>query len=154
MFKEASLKAQKKQGDLLLDKSTIVPIGKYTYKIRYMRTYTNALISSLMVDVKIATSDIPRTIGLMKEGTRLHARIAAYGLLCTWLKIKLFHWVYWRIIWIRHDEQEINQLMSAVIEKMGVGFFFLTTETTENLNSLMRKMTKTEAQSLSLPEQK
>jgi hypothetical protein len=90
----------------------------------------------------------------MKEGTMLHAKIAAYGLLCSWSKIKLFHWIYWRILWHRHTEKEMNQLLSAVVEKMDVGFFFLTTETTENLNSLMRKMTKTEAQSLSLPEQK
>lgn len=154
MFTEASLKAQKKQGDLLLDKSTKVRIGKHAYKIRYMRGYTNALISSCMVDVKIATSDVPRTIGLMKEGTKLHAKIAAYGLLCFWFKIKLLHWIYWRILWYRHTEKEMNQLLSAVVEKMDVGFFFLTTETTENLNSLMRKMTKTEVQSLSLPEQR
>lgn len=148
MFKEASLQAQKKQGEILLNTPTKIKVGNTTYKVGFMTKYANWRISGYLVGQKIADSSLATNIGLMKESEKLHCKAIACALLRKYWKIKLFEWIYWRIIMIRHTEKEGNELLSAIVEKMDVGFFFQTTKTVENLNSLMKKMTKTEAQLL------
>lgn len=148
MFKEASLFAQSWLGGLLLKKKTKIEVGGRTYRIPQLYKYTNWRISNYLVQQKITDSNLESNIAIMRDNEKIHCKVIACGLLAGYWKIKLFEWIYWRILFIRLTEEHSSKLLSAIVEKMDVGFFFQTTKIAEKLNSLLRKMTKIEAQSL------
>ena len=147
-MKEASIEAQRKQYEVLSGAVTTKKVGKHTYRIPFMTKWANWRISGYMVGQKFGDSKLSTNIGLMRESEKLQCRIIACALLVRWWKVLLFERIYAWILMNRLTEQEYGELMSVVVDRMGVGFFFQNIKTIENLNSLTRKMTKTELQSL------
>lgn len=153
-MQEASIAAQEQQGALLLNKAVKVKVGKYTYRFKPMRKYTNWRISFHLVSQRKVNADLATNIGLMRTYEIDQAKVLSLGLLNSKLRIALFHWVYWRILLWRLTEKDYQTLLGEVIQRMDVGFFFLNIETAERINSLTKKMTKAEDPLPSHPEPK
>lgn len=152
-MQEASIQAQEEQGALLLNRATEVKVGKYTYRFKPMKKYTNWRISYHLVSQKNVNPDLANTVGAMRIYQVDQVKVLSLGLLNNPLKIKLFHWAYWRILLARLTEQDYTRLLSEVVQRMDAGFFLHNIEIAEKINSLTIKQTQEEA-SLSHPVQK
>ena len=153
-MKEASIEAQRKQHEVLSGDVTIKKVGKHTYRIPFMTKWANWRISGYMVGQKFGDSKLSTNIGIMSESEKLQCRIIACALLVKRWKVLLFEKIYAWILINRLTEKDYSELMPVVIDKMGVGFFFQNIKTIESINSLTRKMTKIELQSLFQAEPK
>lgn len=143
-MQEASIEAQEQQGALLLDKAVRIKVGTHTYRFKPMRKYTNWRISFHLVSQRKINADLATNIGLMRTYQIDQAKVLSLGLLNSKIFITLFHWAYWRILLWRLTEKDYQTLLGEVIQRMDVGFFFLNIETAEKINSLTKKMIKTE----------
>ena len=144
-MQEASIDAQHEQGTLLLNETISLKIGKHTYQFKPMKMYTNWRISYHLVSQKKVNPDLAATVGAMRFYQKEQAKVLSIGLLNNYWLIRFFHWAYWRILFHRLSEEEYSRLLSAVIDRMGAGFFLLNIETAERINSLTRKKTQEEA---------
>lgn len=141
---EVSLESQKKMSDLILDTPKVIKIRGYKYTIRAMRKHTNLLLSHLLVSQRLSQATVEDNIGSMQRNEEFQAKALSVALLNNWLKIYLFHWIYWRILLRRHTEAESVELLKEVVEKMSIDFFFLNTKIVESLNLHIRKLTAIE----------
>lgn len=86
----------------------------------------------------------------LKPNLKLQCKAASLALLNNpnwiigWLKIHLFHWIHWRIVFWKYSQKEMLAITTFLIEKMGLRFFFQNTVLTMRMNSLAKKMTKEE----------
>ena len=143
-MQEASIDAQEQQGALLLNKAIKISVGKYIYRIKPMKKYTNWRISYHLVSQKKINPDIAATVGSMRYYQIEQAKVLSLAMLNNYWSIKLLHWIYWRILLRRLTEQEYTILLSEVVQRMDAGFFLHNIEMAERINSLMKKRTQEE----------
>ncbi len=143
-MQEASIDAQEQQGALLLNKAIKITVGKHIYSIKPMKKYTNWRISYHLVSQKKINPNISATVGSMRYYQTEQAKVLSLAMLNNFWSIKLFHWIYWRILLNRLTEQEYTILLSEVVQRMDAGFFLHNIEIAERINSLMKKRTQEE----------
>ena len=90
----------------------------------------------------------------LKPNSKLQCKAASLAILNNpnWIigltKIFFFHWIHWRIVSLKYNPQELLDITTFLIEKMGLQFFFQNTRLTCQMNSLKKKITKTEMMKL------
>lgn len=144
-----SLLMEQKQYELAHDIPFVLKMGKHTYTCHYTKEWVSARISYAIAKcVPNPKADVSELIKLMSRNNTLPSRCVAYLLLGSWWKIIAFHWLYWRILYVRHTSFEIHQGLNAVFNAVDVGFFFQNMILLDQMNTLKKRMSKEELEQL------
>ena len=103
----------------------------------------------------------PELIAKQSPNAKLQAKAVTLALLndprwggfLGWLKVNLFFRVYWRKIFWSFSPNDISMVLNHIIDKLGLVFFFENMISTKGLNTLEKKMTKKEVESLSVEQE-
>lgn len=107
-----------------MDSGKKVSADGHTYTIHAMRKWQNWLLSDLLVRQKQTDERLEVNIGLMKYYEKLHAKAITVALLRNPVVYKIFGWIVWRLMMLRHTEEGFSKILGTVVEQMGVSFFF------------------------------
>lgn len=147
--KEASPSAQKKQYEIDTDIPFEVKLGKKTYKVKYLKDWVGRRLSyeiakknSLLISDN--DDDVSKMKSLKSVGS-LPAKVMSIAILNNWIKITLFHWIFWRYISLTCSQSDINKAMNDIVGALELDVFFLNMISLENLNQLRMKLTQVEA---------
>ena len=143
-MKEASAKAQKELGDIDLNNSFEIKVGKTTFKVKHISQWCSTKIS-LLVAQKGIDLDSKDTAHIIKNNDKLINKCVSYAILGNIIKVTLFHAILWRYLYHFKDASEVYAGMEAVIEKLNVPFSLRNMLLLEQMNELKMKMTKMEA---------
>lgn len=114
-------------------------ISKYVvHQVEFETTETAEIIAKMRPNLKLQYKAI--SIAILNN--------PAWGGWKGFLNIKLSHWFHWRLLRWKYDPSEMQDILSVVIEKMGVSFFFQNTTLLKQMDSLKKKRTKTEVELL------
>lgn len=147
-IKEASPEIQKKQFEIDEDIPFRVRLGKRTYKVKYMKDWVGKRLSYEIAKKNLALDsdgDINFQLKSLKSVGSLPAKVLSIAILNNWIKIKLFHWIFWRYISLTCTQSDINRAINEISEALELDVFFYNIASIENLNQLRIKMTQVEA---------
>lgn len=164
-FTEADYKAQMEQVGIIFDEPIYIEHGNKHIEIRPLTPRTQVKISKYAIrqvpveDVKSITK--PDLMALAAKNLNFQAKIASLAILNDnrlygfWGKFKrwFFFNIHWRMIMESSDNNLLNKIFVAVVEKYGLDFFFQNMVLVKSMNVMRKKMTKEEVES-SLTEQK
>lgn len=88
---------QRKYKDVTEDRPDTVKIGRFSFKVRWMKPYTLERLTDVSLNCK-------------KE-IEVPARTAALVLLNGFLKINLFYWLAWRVLYHCVRPEEIGEII-------------------------------------------
>jgi hypothetical protein len=141
-------KEQKRQYDLKHDKPFKVNVGKRSYKCKYLKTWTSDQIASIIVLSDVSPhGDMKETVRFISKSGTMAPKMISMLILGSYLKIKLFHWILWRYIYITCTPRDYSNGLSEIMEAMDMGSFFLNIRLAEAMNTLRMQMTQEEARS-------
>ena len=147
-IKEASAEMQKKQFEIDSDIPFNVKLGKKTYKVKHLKEWVGRRFSYEIAKknslLKSESENYDQLKSLNEVGS-LPSKCLSIAILNNWIKIKLFHWIFWRYISIRHTQSEINKAINDISGALELEVFFYNIASLENLNQLRIKMTQVEA---------
>lgn len=155
--KEADPKAQMEQFKLMYRQPDEVELRGKIIRVYPIVGAPQDLVSLYSVEqVEVETDQIAEAIAKIRPNLKLQYKAASIGILNdpSWggwkglLKIKLFHGIHWRIMRWKYDPSDIADLMAAVINKLGISFFFQNMALMKEMNTLKRKRTKEEVELL------
>lgn len=141
-------KEQKKQYDIKYDRPFTVNVGKRTYRCKYLKTWTADKIASIIVCSDVSPhGDMKDTIKFISKSGTMAPKMISMLILGSYIKIKLFHWIFWRYIYITCTPKDYSNGLSEIMEAMDMGSFFLNIRLAEAMNTLRKQMTQEEARS-------
>jgi hypothetical protein len=145
-----SPKAQLLQSNIRYDRPFAVQLGRRTYHCRYLKEWVSGRISYLIADSEPnPEADAREMLRLMRKNNTKTSKCVSLLILGSFWKIILFHWLFWRLIYIRRTGRELNEALVTVYEAMDLSFFFQNTVLLDQMNTLRKRMTKTELKQLS-----
>ena len=95
---------QKTLNDLLEGKEDLVELRGKKYRIGWIK--------------KGVLRKLTDTILTCEREDELSAKCASLVLLNSYWKIKLFHWVYWRYLWKKYDDEELLDVFVTAKKKV------------------------------------
>lgn len=146
---EASPEAQKQQYEIDQDQPFKVRLGKRIYKVRYMKDWVGKRLSYEIAKKNTFLStdgDNIKQLEAIREVGSLPAKILSIAILNSWIKIKIFHWFFWRYISLTCTQSDINKAIKTIGSALELDVFFYNIVSIENLNLLRMKLTQVEAQ--------
>lgn len=156
-FKEASPDAQLEQIKLAYGRPSKVEVLGKKIKIRPITSAAMDIMSSYLVkQVEINVAETAELIAKQKPNLKLQCKAISVALLSDsrlngfagWFKVSFMHWFHWRKIFWSYSSGEIGIVLSKIVEQMNLVFFYQNMGLTKGLNSLQKKRTKAEAESL------
>lgn len=147
-IKEASAEMQKKQFEIDSDIPFNVKLGKKTYKVKHLKEWVGRRFSyeiSKKNSLLKSESESYDQLKALNEVGSLPSKCLSIAILNNWIKIKLFHWIFWRYISIKYTQSEINKAINDIAGALELEVFFYNIASLENLNQLRIKMTQMEA---------
>lgn len=145
-----SKSAQLRQHEIANDIPFMVTLGKKTYPCRYLKEWTSGKISYLIADVDPEPkADAKEMIALMAKRNTLASKCVSMLILGSYWKIKLFHWYFWRSIYRNNTGRELTEALTTVYEALDLSFFFQNSILLDQMNTLRKRLTKTELKQLS-----
>jgi hypothetical protein len=145
-----SPQAQLLQSNIRYDRPFSVVLGKRTYHCRYLKEWVSGQISYLIADSEPnPQADAKEMLKLMRKNNTKHSKCISYLILGSFIKIILFHWLFWRLIYIKRTGRELNEALITVYEALDLSFFFQNSILLNQMNSLKKRMTRTELKQLS-----
>jgi len=149
-MKQPSAAAQKKQYDIQNDTPFDVPVGKKVYKCRYTKDWTSHRISIEIVNASPnPIASVSEMVNLMSTQITLQSKVLSLLILEKPWKIRLFHWYFWRKLYRTTGSRDKSDALLKVYEALDLGFFFQNTQLIVEMNTLKKRMTKTELKQLS-----
>ena len=147
-------KEQKKQHDIKYDIPFKVKVGKRTYKCKYLKTWVADKIAQIIIKADVEPSeDMKTTMKFISKSGSLAPKVVSMLILGSFWKIKLFHWLFWRYLYVTCTPSENASGLSEALEAMDLSSFFLSIRLAEAMNTMRKKMTQKEAAKLSPAEQ-
>lgn len=147
-IKEASPEIQKKQFEIDSDIPFTVRLGTKSYSVKYLKDWVGRRLSYEIAkkNTKLTntTDEIKIFDSLATTGT-LPAKVISIIILNNWLKIKLFHWIFWRYISVTCTQSDIMKALNESAESLELGVFFYNIASIEEMNQLRMKLTQVEA---------
>lgn len=149
--KPLSAKAQKKQYEISKDVPFKITIsGGRNFRCRYLKEWTAGKISYLIVQRDPnPKAEAKEMIKLMAKNNTIASKCVSMLILETPLKIQLFHWVFWRWIYRKSVARELSAALLVVYEALDLSFFFQNMQLIVEMNTLKKRLTKTELKQLS-----
>ena len=146
-----SPQAQLHQANLIDDTPFIVPLGKYTFHARYLKSFNDRRVCAMIVESSPnPTADINELIRIMSTQGTLTPKSISRLILGSYWKIRLFHGIFWRWIDYSFSHMQMTEALTVLFEAQGLSFFFQnTTLLVEGMTTLKKRMTKTELKQLS-----
>lgn len=147
-IKEASAEMQKKQFEIDSDIPFNVKLGKKTYKVKHLKEWVGRRFSYEIAkknSLLKSESDNYDQLKALNEVGSLPSKCLSVAILNNWIKIMLFHWIFWRYISIKYTQSEINKAINDIAGALELEVFFYNIASLENLNQLRIKMTQMEA---------
>lgn len=151
-MKQPSKYAQNQVADILSDKGEIVPIPgtKHTVCITPLKNGTLEKVTELwnkrdMVDVPKDAND---TLTIIRKDVYFSHKEAAYFVLNSYWKIKLFHWLVWRwfaFVW-QLDESQLTDILITAKKKIPLMSFYKNIILTMDMRTDILRMTTKEAE--------
>ena len=146
---QPSVEAQKKLCDIDDDVHLpfTIPGTTDVCKIGFLKNYTCNMITRLLVTRKVSkpksdsTKDVIET---MSEHSSIPYKVAAYGILNSWWKIKLFHRFLWRRLAMKYDYQQVLYIVQRVYDNIDLAAFFLSMALAEKMMNSMKMMPQKE----------
>lgn len=150
-IKQPSAEAQRKQYELSNDKPFVVKIaGGRKFRCRYLKEWTAGKISYLIVQRDPnPKAEAKEMIALMAKNNTIASKCVSLLILEKPWKIRLFHWYFWRWIYRRSVARELSEALLVVYEALDLQFFFQNMTLIVEMNTLKKRMTKTELKQLS-----
>lgn len=147
-IKDASAEMQQKQFEIDSDIPFKVQLGKKTYKVTYLKEWVGRRFSYEIAQknsmLKSESENYDQLKALNEVGS-LPSKCLSIAILNNWIRIKLFHWIFWRYISIKYTQSEINKALNDISGALELDVFFYNIASLENLNQLRIKMTQVEA---------
>jgi hypothetical protein len=145
-----SKEGQLKQHEIRYDVPFEVYLGSKKYHCRYLKEWVSGQISYLIAKCDPTQSaEVKDVINLMVNRNTLSAKCISMLILGSYWKIKLFHWYFWRYIYRNYSSRELTNALTQVYEALDLSFFFQNSILLDQMNTLRRRMTKTELKQLS-----
>jgi hypothetical protein len=146
-----SAKAQRKQYEISKDIPFVVSVaGGKKFKCRYLKEWTAGKISYLIVQRDPnPKAEAKEMIALMAKNNTISSKCVSLLILEKPWKIRLFHWYFWRWIYRRSVARELSEALLVVYEALDLQFFFQNMTLIVEMNTLKKRMTKTELKQLS-----
>ncbi|MFR9165952.1 MAG: hypothetical protein ACLVKO_06950 [Dysgonomonas sp.] len=145
---DANAEMQKKQYEIDNDMPFSLKLGKHTYKVPYLKDWVGNRISYEIAkknEVLAEDNDPKAVIHSMKVTGDLPAKVISLAILGSWIKIKLFHWFFWRYITVTTTKSEQKLALEQIVDSLELSVFFYNIISIENMNQLKMKLTKVEA---------
>lgn len=147
---QPSAAAQKKQYEIREDIPFIVTVGKKQFKCRYLKEWTAGKISYLIVqrdpNPKASTKEM---VALMSKNNTISSKCVSLLILEKPWKVRFFHWYLWRWIYKHSTARELSAALMTVYEALDLSFFFQNMTLIAEMNTLKKRLTKTELKQLS-----
>jgi len=123
--READIRAQQLQIALLEDRSFPTKIGKKTYKCKYLNSWTqrkitNVLLKAEAIDENGGIENVFKAVN--KSGT-LAPKVVSYLILRHPIKVKLFHWLFWRYLDMTTNSRDLYDPLLKALKAADVNFF-------------------------------
>jgi hypothetical protein len=147
-IKEVSAEMQQKQFEIDSDLPFKVQLGKKTYKVTYLKEWVGRRFSYEIAKKNSLLESESENYDQLKALNAvgyLPSKCLSIAILNNWIKIKLFHWIFWRYISIKYTQSEINKAINDISGALELEVFFYNIASLENLNQLRIKMTQVEA---------
>jgi len=158
---EPSPSAQLEQLRISQSGVSVVDLGDRKVKLRPITSAVSDRMSGYLVrQVDLSTSETPELIAKQKPNLKLQCKAVALAILNDnrmrgffgWFKVNFLHWIYWRKIFWTYTSGDIFKVLTSLVEKLNLVFFYQNIALTKGMNSLERKKTKEEVR-LSQAEQ-
>ena len=149
--KPLSAEAQKKQYEISNDVPFVVTVaGGRKFNCRYLKEWTAGKISYLIVQRDPnPKADAREMVALLAKNNTIASKCVSMLILEKPWKIKLFHWYFWRWIYRKSIVRELSSALMTVYEALDLSFFFQNMQLIVEMNTLKKRLTKTELKQLS-----
>lgn len=151
-MKAPSKSAQAELSDITTDGVEIVKIRgtKHTVRITAVKNGTLEKVTTLWSkrDMSEPPKDANDTLSILRKDIYFSHKEAAYFVLNSYWKIKLFHWVVWRwfaFVW-QLDESQLTDILVAAKKKIPFLSFFKNIVLTMDMRTDILRMTTKEAE--------
>jgi len=141
-------KAQQLQHEIDNNLPFDVKVGNKTFKVKYLTSYCSSRFSyeiSKKLERLSDGTDITKVLKCVAENATLAPKCLSIVILGSYIKIKLFHWIFWRWLHFTKTNRELYIALESCFTPLDLGFFLTVSELLENMNYLTMKMTKAEA---------
>ena len=115
--------------NLLLDEvdqntPVIVTIRNKNFKIRAMGNAIAEKFDRYAARAYVKMDDNTSRVTVdFSSNRRLIPKCVSHMVLHGFVKVKLFHWIHWRLLNIKYNQQELGVLMNACMQRWDTGFF-------------------------------
>ncbi|MBS5625757.1 MAG: hypothetical protein KHW86_11155 [Porphyromonadaceae bacterium] len=146
---QPSVEAQKKLCDIDDDVRLpfTIPGTSDVYKIGFLKSSTCNMITRLLVTRKVSKPKSDSTIDVVKSMSKhsyIPYKVAAYGILNSPWKIRLFHGFLWRKLARKYDYSQVLYIVQRVYDNIDLAAFFLSMALAEKMMNSMKMMTQKE----------
>lgn len=94
--------------------AVLVQFGKRSIKIRMMTNAVASRFERYISKCEIAYSEDAKTrIVNMSANRELVPKCVSLIILHDWIKVKLFHWIYWRILDGKYNQKQMGAVLNA-----------------------------------------
>lgn len=148
---QPSAAAQLKQHEISNDiPFTVTVAGGKVFNCRYLKEWTAGKISYLITQRDPnPKADSKEMIALMAKNNTIASKCVSMLILEKPWKVKLFHWYFWRWIYRKSIASEMSEALLTVYKALDLQFFFQNMTLIVEMNTLKKRMTKTELKQLS-----
>ena len=151
-MKRPSKEAQARLAELLSDKAEVVKISgtKHSVTITPVKNGTLEKVTALWSkrDMSEPPKDANDTLSILRKDIYFTHKEAAYFVLNSYWKIKLFHWIVWRwyaFIW-QLTETQLTEILEVAKKKIPLMSFYKNIILTMDMRTDILKMTTKEAE--------
>ncbi len=125
MEKEADIRAQQLQLELLEDSSFPTKIGKKTYRCKYLNSWTQRKITNVLLKAEAIDSDggVENLFKAINKSGTLAPKVVSYLLLRHPLKVMLFHGIFWRYLDMTTNSRDLYDPLLKALKAADVSFF-------------------------------
>lgn len=124
------------------NEATRVSLRGKVYSIRAMKNAVSEKMDRYIAKANLSYSeDKSKLLVNMSENRKLVPKCLSLMLLGTFLRVKLFHFFYWRYLHIKCSQEEMAPVLNECFEVNNVGFFFQNLASLQGNCQLIERMT-------------
>lgn len=125
MKQQPSIAAQQELRSIDTNGKTVVkiPRSKDSYKIGWMKPYTQDVFTDKILKAEIPKESTDAEVASYAiKKWKLHYKLASYIILNNIWKIKLFHWIFWRWLYLikQYDDEQLLEIIMEGKKKVNV----------------------------------
>lgn len=108
-----------------IDRGTRITLGRKTVKVKPMSNFVAGKADRLILATEGSYDPEGKVLQLGMDGNRkLMPKYMAYVILRGWLKVKLFHWIYWRWLDRKYTAEELFRAMEEAMKLNDLAPFY------------------------------